>query len=135
LIQEKENQGFKIATISYPTGPVLDTSIRNNERVKTEDPVLADKLWKRLEEFVAPYASHVPVTHNPKINYYKYGPGQRFNFHLDGTVRYDELRSFFTLLIYLNDEMTGGETVFEKKQSKYKARDRNVVGFSSQSCA
>ena len=45
---------------------------------------------------------------------YKYSPGQRFKMHRDGSyIRNEHEKSFYTFLIYLNDDFEGGETEFE----------------------
>jgi len=45
---------------------------------------------------------------------YKYSSGQRFKMHRDGSyIRNENEKSFYTFLIYLNDDFEGGETEFE----------------------
>lgn len=46
---------------------------------------------------------------------YKYDVGQRFKMHRDGSYnRNDKECSFFSFLIYLNNDFEGGETYFEE---------------------
>lgn len=50
---------------------------------------------------------------NPLIRLYKYSEGQRFGKHVDQSNRLaDGSVTEFTLLIYLNEDFDGGETVF-----------------------
>ena len=50
---------------------------------------------------------------NPNIRLYKYGEGQRFGRHVDQANRLaDGSTTEFTVLLYLNDDVEGGETVF-----------------------
>ena len=46
------------------------------------------------------------------LRFYKYAPGQRFKMHKDGPWHEDGLTSQLTLLVYLNDGFTGGDTDF-----------------------
>ena len=55
-----------------------------------------------------------------RIQIYRYEPGGIFKKHRDGPTYYSaNKRSFFTILIYLNDEFTGGHTtVFTDDQTQ-----------------
>ena len=44
--------------------------------------------------------------------FYKYNIGEYFKEHYDGDKIDGNKKSFFTLLIYLNDDFEGGETNF-----------------------
>ena len=50
---------------------------------------------------------------NERIRFYRYDPGQQFDWHTDGFFRRDELeQSRLTFMVYLNDGFAGGETSF-----------------------
>src|SRR5262249_7597224 len=50
---------------------------------------------------------------NERIRCYEYSSGQRFAPHSDGAFfRDDSERSWYTYIIYLNEEFEGGETIF-----------------------
>jgi hypothetical protein len=50
---------------------------------------------------------------NERWRYYRYGPGERFAPHSDGSfVRSENERSHLTFMLYLNDDFLGGETKF-----------------------
>jgi hypothetical protein len=59
---------------------------------------------------------------NPCMRVSKYQPGQRFAKHRDNGFTFsDDFRSIYTVLLYLNDDFEGGETVFfdEKNNSRF----------------
>jgi predicted 2-oxoglutarate/Fe(II)-dependent dioxygenase YbiX len=114
MIRRTENLGFATATVTIAGSTQNLPGVRNNDRVKFEDEVLAARLWQRL-------APHIPaqledwnaVRLNDHFAVYRYDPGQRFKRHQDGTVQTDRgEESRFTVLVYLNDDCDGGETIF-----------------------
>ncbi|EFC49496.1 predicted protein [Naegleria gruberi] len=97
---------------------------RNSSRIIYNDKELAQRLWRRMKKhlvrytFVRPYGldngGHwIPVGVNECFRMSKYEPGNYFKPHVDGQfVRNTDERSVYTLLIYLNEDFTGGETRF-----------------------
>jgi 8-oxo-dGTP diphosphatase len=114
MIERCEQLGFAAATVNFAAGAQLATGVRNNDRVKFDDLSLAEQLWKRLEaEIPKELEGWNAIRLNEQFAVYRYTPGQRFKRHQDGTVttgQGDESR--FTVLIYLNDDCEGGETIF-----------------------
>lgn len=50
---------------------------------------------------------------NERLRCYEYQAGQRFAPHSDGAfIRGEHERSWYTYMVYLNEEFEGGETVF-----------------------
>jgi predicted 2-oxoglutarate/Fe(II)-dependent dioxygenase YbiX len=50
---------------------------------------------------------------NPRLRLYRYGPGERHGAHWDTVVELaDNVRSMLSLVFYLNDDFTGGNTLF-----------------------
>lgn len=50
---------------------------------------------------------------NERFRFYRYDPGQLFDWHRDGAfTRSARERSMFTLIFYLNDGFEGGSTDF-----------------------
>jgi len=114
-IAKAENIGYEPATILTANGPRLVDSVRNNSRVLYKDIALAGELWSTLES-LAPKAigNNVAIGLNELFRFYKYQPGQQFRRHRDNSyIRNLYEVSFFTFMIYLNDNFTGGATVFE----------------------
>lgn len=83
-----------------------------------ESKTLAEDLWKRIEEHVPKeFDNHTAVGLNERLRFYRYEAGQHFGAHTDGYFqRENGERSFLTLTIYLNDDFTGGETMFLKRE-------------------
>jgi len=106
--------GPTVAPITTPYGPVMRTEIRNNERVMFDDPALARELFVRIRGAIAPRLCGMrAIGANERFRCYRYAPGQRFGPHYDGAfVRSHRERSLLTLMVYLNEGFTGGDTAF-----------------------
>lgn len=104
--------------LTYEPGTVADVvieQVRNNERVLIDDVTLALDLFHRSAPFLpAHIEGHKLVGFNERWRFYRYGPGQTFKSHRDGSYMRMESweESQLTFMIYLNDGMTGGETRF-----------------------
>lgn len=118
-IQISEDFGFEDALISTQRGQVLRTNVRNNQRVMFKNDEIAEFLWERASEFVPnEYDGRSAVGVNELLRFYRYDPGQRFNWHRDFPFERDNgEKSFLTFMIYLNDDFEGGETSFEDSYS------------------
>ncbi|MGI9653044.1 prolyl hydroxylase family protein [Chryseobacterium sp. RLHN22] len=106
---------FEEAKINMSGRQMMSKGVRNNDRLMIFDNDLAENLFKKAAEFL-------PQTHddynildfNEMFRIYKYSTGQRFKMHRDGSyIRNVNEKSFYTFLIYLNDDFEGGETEFE----------------------
>lgn len=84
---------------------VVDTTVRKCKRCFVDDPPLAEMLWERVHK-------HVPergggrmraVGLNPRLRVLKYGKGDFFAPHYDGSFVLGEQRSLVTLMLYLSD--------------------------------
>jgi prolyl 4-hydroxylase len=111
-ITRAEALGFDAAPITTVRGFVHRPEVRNNQRVMRDDPEQAARLWERLRGSVPPELEGArAVGLNERFRLYRYEPGQYFRVHSDGAfVRGPTERSRLTLLIYLNEGFTGGET-------------------------
>lgn len=114
LIARAEAVGFEPATINTRSGAKRDEQTRDNDRVIMDDAELASDLWTRI-------VSHVPVIRagrqvvglNERLRFYRYHPGQKFDWHVDGPFRRGNGEmSLFTFMIYLNEGYRGGATAF-----------------------
>ncbi|HEY3789081.1 MAG TPA: 2OG-Fe(II) oxygenase [Urbifossiella sp.] len=115
MIAKSEAVGFGDAPINLAGGPVVDKKMRNNERVMIDDPNLATTIWDRLRPFVPEKRGTGWVSSglNERFRFYRYDPGQRFDWHLDGYYeRSPSERSAYTFMIYLNEGFAGGSTEF-----------------------
>jgi predicted 2-oxoglutarate/Fe(II)-dependent dioxygenase YbiX len=116
MMARAETVGFATATVNLASGPRVITGVRNNDRVKFEDTALADDIWQRLKVFIPKELNGWTATRmNERFAVYRYTPGQRFHRHQDGTITTDAgEESRFTVLIYLNSDCVGGETIFSE---------------------
>ena len=124
-----EAQGFDAAPVTTGMGFVHLPSVRNNTRVMVDDPERMAELWERVAE-------HIPETLGPwrahglneRIRVYRYMPGQYFRSHYDGCFRRNRHEeSFFTLMVYLNDDFEGGGTGFSRSETVEPVRGSSLV--------
>jgi prolyl 4-hydroxylase len=120
FINESERRGYLGATINTEKGEKIVDDVRNNKRILYNDPELADKLWKKLDGSVPQkIGNSVAVGLNELFRFYRYEPGQLFKKHIDESFIRNELEaSYFTFMIYLNDDYEGGETKFNMTSVK-----------------
>jgi predicted 2-oxoglutarate/Fe(II)-dependent dioxygenase YbiX len=114
IIRRAENIGFEAAALNTVDGPRVDPGVRNNDRVILDDAALARELWSRVAQHVPPvWAGRQARGLNERFRFYRYTPGQRFTWHVDGAYeRENGEKSFFTLLINLNEGYGAGATKF-----------------------
>jgi prolyl 4-hydroxylase len=113
LMARMEALGPELAPVTTAKGPVVRTDIRTNARVMFDDADLAQVLLGKIAHAL-PQAidGRALVGLNERFRGYRYGPGQAFKPHLDGSVQLGNASSELTLLVYLNDGCEGGETRF-----------------------
>ena len=114
-IARSEGAGYEAATISTRGGAVMNTAIRNNDRLIADDPALAQLLWQRVKPFVpSPLFEREAIGLNERLRYYRYEPGQTFKPHQDGSFKRENgEKSQVTFMVYLNDGFGGGSTNFD----------------------
>jgi hypothetical protein len=124
-----EAAGFGDAPISSLSGPVMRKDIRNNDRVMIDDPRLAAEMWARLEPFLGALKGFwLPVGLNERWRFYRYDPGQQFDWHFDGSYERSPLeRSAFTFMLYLNGDVAGGATEFNLRSRGGVQNDDPVI--------
>jgi prolyl 4-hydroxylase len=118
-IQRFRGSTSEVAPVIGRNGVEVDLAVRNNTRVMWDDKEEADRLLEHV-------AARVPVRllglrrcgANPRLRIYRYAPGERHGAHWDTVVELEGgVRSLLTLVFYLNEGFTGGETDFpELKQ-------------------
>ena len=117
-----EQRGYEEAKVQVDGNQVTLKGVRNNSRITFIDLELADMIWERFKPFaVNKFANSEVLNLNEMFRFYKYEVGQRFKRHIDGSfIRNDEEASYFTFMIYLNDDFDGGETTFQFEKIKPK---------------
>ncbi|WP_118974672.1 prolyl hydroxylase family protein [Taibaiella koreensis] len=115
LIAQAETTGFQEAKVNIDGGQKMMKMIRDNERILYTDQLMAFKLWKKLRPYIRPTIGNTyAIGLNEMFRFYKYSPGQRFKMHRDGRYQRNETEcSYYTFMVYLNDDYEGGQTRFE----------------------
>ena len=123
FVRRSEAAGYGDAPINVGAGAhVVRKDVRNNDRVMLDDVPLARQLWDRVGPYVpTPRELGVLTWHavglNERFRFYRYAPGQRFDWHFDGSFTRDTgERSLVTFMVYLTDDFEGGATVFNLRQ-------------------
>ncbi|KAI8375839.1 hypothetical protein BD560DRAFT_392073 [Blakeslea trispora] len=104
--------------------PKRGYAFRNNDRQSMESSEVAQALWKGMSSLVqdSPMAqiNKQPKGLNSNIRIYRYRQGHSFGAHYDESVQDKStgLWTDWTLLIYLNEDMKGGETVFYREDRR-----------------
>jgi len=114
FIAQSESIGYEPALVQTEKGQKRVEGVRNNQRILFTDFILAEQIWNELKEF-APnqIGNSYSIGLNEMFRFYKYDPGQEFKKHRDQSyIRNDFEASYFTFMIYLNDNYEGGETIF-----------------------
>lgn len=116
-IQLSEKLGYEAAKLD--TGKVV-SEVRNNERTFYESPELAKIIFERGKDFFVPKIGNSNIVGiNELFRFYRYEKGHQFKGHQDGNfIRNESEASYFTFMIYLNEDYEGGETTFLKHQIK-----------------
>ena len=109
-----KDAGPEPAPINTPRGVAVVDQIRNNRRVIFDNKVWANNLFEPIKNDVPQEIHGMKLCGiNERLRCYEYFPGQRFAPHSDGAFVRDECeQSFYTYIIYLNDDFEGGETTF-----------------------
>ena len=99
----------------------IDDKHRKYYRVLFQDQELADKLLEKVNTYIPKKIKKITVGMNKYIRLSKYEPGQFFGIHKDG-INFDkdnkQNMSYATLNIFLNDNFSGGETIFYDNSKK-----------------
>lgn len=114
FIFKSEKAGYDDATVDTEKGARVIESVRNNQRVIYEEHQLAADIWSQLKPLApARIGRSQAVGLNEMFRFYKYQPGQQFKKHIDQSfIRDDREASYYTFMIYLNEDFKGGETAF-----------------------
>ncbi len=117
FISRSEEKGFSRAPIDTGQEQRVVTSIRNNKRVLYNDTELAETVWADLKEFAPKQIGiYSAIGLNELFRFYRYKPGEEFKRHRDQSyVRPNGETSFYTFMIYLNNDFEGGETSFGQR--------------------
>lgn len=120
FIQKSEKEGFEKALVNTANGTIRMDEFRNNDRLFWEDEELAEEIWDEINEFVpCDLGEYQAIGLNELFRFYRYDVDQQFNWHYDTPYqRHQNEQSFYTFMIYLNDDFEGGETAFHDLKVK-----------------
>jgi len=109
-----EGHGFHEAKVTTPDGQIMIKEIRNNDRVIIFNEEIADRFFKKAQEFLPVIFGKKPIRCNECMRFYRYNPKQRFKWHFDGSYITPDRgeKSLISFLVYLNDDFEGGATRF-----------------------
>ncbi|MGB3403643.1 MAG: 2OG-Fe(II) oxygenase [Microcoleaceae cyanobacterium] len=113
LIAKAESVGFKVAR--------MQDKGRNNKETFVKCPETMQTILLRLSEQVsdAPTTNFQVLRLGPILECYRYEVGEFVSAHCDAPREIEPgLRSKYTLVIYLSDEIKGGDTVFPNNQMR-----------------
>jgi prolyl 4-hydroxylase len=109
----------------------IEPEVRNNTRVMWDDAAEADALLQRVVERVPERLMGLPrAGANPRLRVYRYERGQRHRAHWDSVVELPGgVRSLLTLVFYLNEDFTGGDTDFPELRERIVPRTGRALLF------
>ena len=109
-----ERVGFELAKVNTAGGSKVRTDIRNNSRAFYSSEELAQQLWEKVRPFVpAKLGRSNAIGLNELFRFYRYQRGHQFKGHFDESyIRNEREASYFTFMVYLNDNFQGGDTTF-----------------------
>lgn len=116
FIKSSEAIGYEPALVQTESGQKRVEGVRNNQRILFTDTDLATEIWKTLIDFAPKQiGDSYSIGLNEMFRFYKYETNQEFKKHRDQSYIRNEIEaSYFTFMIYLNDEFEGGETTFNQ---------------------
>lgn len=128
-INRAEQIGFEEAKINIDGAQKMMKMVRDNERILYTDKLYALQLWKRLKPYVRPVIGNsFACGLNELFRFYKYNRGQRFKMHVDGTYQRSETEcSYYTFMVYLNDDYEGGKTKFDSGEFVTPQKGRALI--------
>lgn len=110
----------------------VDDRFRNNDRVTLMgEGARAARFFASIEDKVGLFREEgfEPVGCNPRFHIYSYNkPGDQFPLHADQPYLLGDTISFYTVLVYLNDDYEGGEALIGGTE-KFKPKAGTAVLF------
>ena len=124
IITEAKSNGFSIAKMQHLGRNNRETLLKSSTIIQKLCVRLADEIYK--EESIA----FQILCLNRILEIYQYQPGDFIVPHCDGPQEIEpSVLSSYTLVIYLNDSILGGDTVFPKRGIKISPQQGKAVLF------
>ena len=106
------------------------TDIHNSARSMCDRSEWAKQLWLKMQAlFVSSSHGHATGL-NEQFRFYRYGIGEYFKPHLDGAdYRSPRERFGWTVLIYVNEDIEGGETKLFRHKVQIAPKAGSLLAF------
>jgi len=126
ILDSAKDGPWLAATVNAESGRVVDTRIRSSSTAVLRNPALAEELFGRVRPHVPERMTtelggrgrvpfHIAGIFLP-LRIYRYEVGQHFGLHQDQSYSGEGgARSLLTLMVYLNEGFSGGETDFPEQ--------------------
>lgn len=115
LIDFSHQFNYEVAPITVSrTASEVQLEYRNNQRIIYDDAIFAEKIFAKIKAYLPEFLFKWQIRGlNERFRFYLYENGQTFKPHYDGNYEVSYWHSSqLTLLIYLNEDFDGGETIF-----------------------
>ncbi|KAF9109073.1 hypothetical protein BGX27_008037 [Mortierella sp. AM989] len=130
IISPKECQSFidRSEAIGYDTALINGVTVnipgyRDGNRCIIDDHAVAAEMWERIKLHVpAVYEDRPVIGMNERLRFLKYGPGDRFQPHLDMEFKRTDGSNHITKItvqFYLNQDFQGGATSFLEERMSW----------------
>jgi hypothetical protein len=110
-------QFISLIESSAPTLATNNPLYRDQDRVIRDDPAIATELFRRLRPHLPESMGALRLIGlNDHLRFYRYRASQRFDPHMDHWYRPNDRQiTLHTVLVYFNDDFTGGQTQFQEQ--------------------
>ena len=122
FIELSHQYDYETADIFVNSTCQIRSNVRNNKRVIYDDLQLAETLFSKLKYVLPEQLNGWKLSGlNERFRFYRYENGETFKPHWDGIYEVNDWHSSkLTLLIYLSEDFTGGETIFYRDSGMLK---------------
>lgn len=106
-----------------------ESEVRTSQTAWLNETNASAEAWRIVQKLRDAASAVLGVTDPSKfedLQVVRYAPGQQYKAHFDSAVKYaghaEKIRRRATLIVYLNEDFTGGETAFPKLDVRIKPR-------------
>ncbi|KAG0043143.1 hypothetical protein BGZ83_011780 [Gryganskiella cystojenkinii] len=122
MIDRSEQIGYEVALVNTGSGEgVRVPGYRDGYRCIIDDKEFVAELWKRVQAYIPEvYEDRPRIEMNERLRFLRYGPGDKFEPHMDGEYRRTDGSGHVTkvtIQFYLNEGCVGGATSFLSEYS------------------
>jgi len=121
----KKEAESKLSTSTIAANGIIDKKTRDSETawLELEDPIV-NQVAKRCTGL-----TDRPLRNCEKLQVLRYKPGGFYKPHQDTFTDTDKKKRMYTIILALNDDYEGGETVFPNLERKYKLKKGDALFF------